>query len=127
MTKEEAINTIISVGCDTNKISDGYHTFEQLYEHRVILYMALCQMIEKYRHYDNIHIWMSELHSDGSKFEGWFILGINSKKGEQISYHLPMSKWNACTEFAEVLGYAPEFDGHTSDDVLARLCAVAGI
>lgn len=25
-----------------NDISDGYHTFDELYEHRVLLYLNLC-------------------------------------------------------------------------------------
>lgn len=120
MNKEEAINAIIASGCDTNKISDGYHTFGQLYEHRIVLFIALCRSIDMYSLNDPM-IWMSECHSDGSKFDGWFIMGISSEKGKQISYHLPIEKWNECSEFAHVLGKAPEFDGHTSDDVLLRL------
>lgn len=29
---------------DTNQISDGYHTFGELYEHRIALFRALCSM-----------------------------------------------------------------------------------
>lgn len=116
MTKEEAINVIIQ-GCDTNKISDGYHTFEQLYEHRIVLYIALCRISERA---DNKLIWRSKKHSDGSEWDGWFLLGINDKKGKQITYHLPSRFWNAC-EFAYTKEVAPEFDGHTSEDVLQRL------
>ena len=36
---------------------------------------------------------------------------------KQITYHLPLSKWEE-TGFAETLEKAPEFDGHTPDDVL---------
>lgn len=114
----DALNELIkSNGIDTNKISDGYHTFEELYEHRIVLFIALC------REMDDVGkgaIWKSKKHSDGSEWEGWFIMGIYQTPGAQITYHLPMSKWADC-EFAYELPKAPEFDGHTSADVLERL------
>jgi hypothetical protein len=112
--KEEEINKLIADGCDTNKISDGYHTFAELYEHRIELFIALCRKIK------NKIVWRARAHSDGSVQEGWFILGIGSEKGEQITYHLPMSKWDE-TDFADELETAPEYDGHTGEDVLKRL------
>lgn len=105
---------------------DGYHTFDELYEHRIILFIALCRLLRRQEHAvlslpgEFAFVWRSKLHSDGSSFEGWFILGISQEKGEQITYHLPVSKWEA-TGFAETLAQAPEFDGHTSEDVLQRL------
>lgn len=99
---------------------DGYHTFDELYEHRHTLWIALCRTWdtdnESYTH----RPWRSKIHSDGSKYEGWFLLGIGKEPKKQISYHLPISKWEE-TSFAETLDKAPEFDGHTSDDVLERL------
>lgn len=103
---------------------DGYHTFEELYEHRIELFVALCSQLDWLdtellgRNY--YYIWRSQKHSDGTQLEGWFLLGIGREKGKQITYHLPMSKWDE-TDFAETLDQAPEFDGHTSDDVLFRL------
>lgn len=107
-------------GCDC----DGYHTFDELYEHRITLYIALCRIYRtKTVRQFGIHapkVWRSKYHSDGSNWDGWFIMGISEENGEQITYHLPMSKWDE-TGFAETLGKAPEFDGHTSEDVLERL------
>jgi hypothetical protein len=113
MTKEQKINALIAKGCDTNLISDGYHTFGELYEHRIVLFIALCRKLKK-------NVWRSQTHSDGSRLEGWFILGIGYEQGEQITYHLPMSKWEE-TDFAETLDKSPEYDGHKSADVLQRL------
>jgi hypothetical protein len=98
-------------------ISDGYHTFDELYSHRVQLFIALCKHLD---YSGREWPWRSKLHSDGSSFEGWFVLGLYKKPGEQITYHLPMSKWDEC-RFAETLERAPEWDGHTSADVLERL------
>lgn len=95
------------------KISDGYHTFEELYEHRHIIFIALC------KNYKN-KVWRSKLHLDGSNYAGWFILGINKEKGKQITYHLPINKWKE-TSFTETLKKAPEFDGHSPKDVINRI------
>lgn len=116
ITNESALNTLIQgEHINRNQISDGYHTFGELYEHRIVLFICLCFYL-----YKDHYVWRSKAHSDGSIFDGWFIMGIGEKKGEQISYHLPMRFWDN-TLFAKTLGRAPEWDGHTSADVLDRL------
>jgi len=100
---------------------DGYHTFNELYEHRCRLFIAL--MWAKWR-----NAWASKVHADGSIWEGWFIAGIHTKSGD-ITYHLPIKYWDEifmCRKDGEqeciiTLDKAPEWDGHTSDDVLERL------
>jgi hypothetical protein len=111
-------NLILKVTIDgeesTGNISDGYHTFTELYDHRITLYIALCKELA------GLYVWRSKLHSDGTSFDGWFILGISDEKGKQITYHIPLEKWNDCN-FACDRDKAPEFDGHTSQDVLERI------
>ncbi len=102
----------ITIEGENLKVSDGYHTIEELYEHRIELFIALC------RHFPTR--WKSKLHADGSSFDGWFIMGIDKEKGYQISYHLPIRFWDQCA-FITTLDRAPEWDGHTSDDVLKRI------
>ncbi len=99
----------------TGQTSDGYHTFDELYEHRIALFLALCNYAK-----DNITVWRSKLHSDGSAIDGWFVMGIGTMYGRQITYHLPMSRWDDAG-FVMTLDRAPPFDGHTSADVLKRL------
>lgn len=126
---ESEINALIKDGViDSNKISDGYHTFGELYEHRITLFIALCKWYNSRMGLDSTsgvmgrYVWRSKKHSDGELAFGgnWFVLGINKERGEQITYHLPMDKWDEC-EFAKELKLAPEWDGHTSEDVLNRL------
>lgn len=111
-------------GVNAGEISDGYHTFNELYEHRFTLFIALCKMI--YYHHPDTHftgqfpIWRSREHSDGSEWPGWFILGIGMAPGHQITYHLPEGKWGL-VEFAKTLDRAPEYDGHTANDAILRL------
>jgi len=47
-------------------------------------------------------------------------MGIGKESGEQITYHLPESLWGK-TDFADTLEKAPQYDYHTSNDVLNRL------
>ncbi len=70
--------------------------------------------------YQYKNVWRSKKHSDGSEYEGWFIMGIGTEKGEMITYHLPMTYWEN-TSFAITRGTAPEWDGHTSADVINRI------
>lgn len=117
------INGLIEQGradgrVDSNLISDGYHTFGELYDHRITLYIALCRTLSFTK-----PVWRAQKHHDGSSFDGWFIMGIESEPGKQISYHLPMSRWEQC-RFAHTMDLAPEWDGHTSQDVLNRLSLI---
>lgn len=102
---------------DTSQVSDGYHTFGELYEHRIVLFIALCRFVQQF---GTASVWRSRIHSDGTSFDGWFVLGIFERKGLQITYHLPNTRWQEC-DFAKQLDCAPEFDGHTPSDVLERL------
>lgn len=36
----------LTVECDAEQVSDGYHTFGELYAHRCILFAALCHAHE---------------------------------------------------------------------------------
>lgn len=119
--KNRFLKDIEANGGEDMDASDGYHTFTELYEHRIALFIALCRArSEDDKFYGIDEIWRSKLHSDGTSFEGWFVMGIGKDLGDQITYHLPLSKWEE-TDFAETLEQAPEFDGHTSADVLERL------
>lgn len=112
MSKEALINNLIKKEeVDTNLISDGYHTFGQLYEHRIELFIALARWVNDH---SLIPVWKFKTE------EGWFLLGINTEGDKQITYHLPMSKWEE-TKFAYTRLIKPEWDGHTSNDVLERL------
>lgn len=114
-------------GPEEMECSDGYHTFGELYDHRITLFIALCRMtdnIDRIGDYgsEDLTVWRSKYHSDGELAFGgiWFVLGINKEPGKQITYHLPIERWEE-TNFAETLDKAPAYDDHTSEDVLQRL------
>lgn len=113
---ERIINYVIRKFCKDENISDGYHTFDELYEHRIRLFIALCSSL-RYQ-----EVWVSKKHHDGTSMEGWFIMGIGAAKGKQISYHLPEKYLKECTARFALHEHAPyKWDGHTSEDVLKRL------
>lgn len=113
---------LLSFAEEVEDISDGFHSFKELYDHRIQLFIALC-------HATNVLIdecgglerspWKSKKHSDGTEWDGWFIAGIHTEQGKQISYHLPIEKWDEL--HVQELETAPVWDGHTPDDVLDRL------
>lgn len=112
--KLEQINKEIKNLDDTNKVSDGWHTFGELYEHRITLFITLMKLLPKLS-------WRANNHDDGTMFEGWFVAGIHLPTGD-ITYHLPAEKWMDLDGLGiATTNCAPKWDGHTSDDVLLRL------
>ncbi len=96
-------------------ISDGYHTFNELYDHRCTLFIAFASTYK-----DGAYFWKSAKHADGSMMEGFFIAGLFVQHGKQIAYHMPVKFWELCPE-ARTLDVAPEWDKHTPDQALERL------
>jgi hypothetical protein len=119
-------STIVIPG-DTGEVSDGYHTFNQLYEHRHALFLTLVQMLVMLGE-SKVKGWMSEVHNDNTGMLGWFIIGVDIKGSgslgkTQISYHLPIRLWPVARAIIgiHVMAKAPKWDGHSSDDVISRL------
>ena len=116
---------------DIGTVSDGDHTFTELYEHRYHLYIALCKSYCTTRYHGTIldKTWKQKFtcnksykHDDWSSFEWYFIMQLETPHW-QISYHLPNALWNTCA-FASTLEKSKTWDGHTSDDVLEILLKI---
>lgn len=95
------------------KVSDEYHTMDELYQHRMALNIALFQAIRR-----NYEVMKSKLHHDGTMFDGYFIVMAITPLG-QISYHYHLKYWDKFDLYE--VNRTPEYDGHTSLDVLDRL------
>jgi hypothetical protein len=108
---------------DGVQVSDGFHTFEELYDHRVTLFLALCRELK--RSGRGREVWRSRRHHKGGSpmYRGFFIMGISAEPNKQISYHLPLKRWKEAS-FARTLANAPAWDGHTPADVIKRLKAL---
>lgn len=92
-------------------ISDGSHTFDELYHHRMILFAVICNA-NKYR------AWKSKLHADGTMYNNYFIVGITTVKGD-YTYHYHIDNWDYFN--VKELEFAPEWDGHTPKDITRLL------
>lgn len=106
------INEQISMLPEKDLITDGSHTFDELYFHRMILFAALCKK-NKYLS------WKSKLHEDGTMFKDYFIVGIDTPEGT-YSYHYHMQYWDHFDGIREYEN-APEWDGHKPEDVTRLL------
>ena len=88
-------------------LSDGLHTFSDLYEHRHLLFINLCLMAPCFS------AWRNDPDSDN------FFLYLETRNG-QVSYRIP-------NEFKPMVLHKIKFDphykwdGHKSEDVLNRL------
>ena len=140
VTLEDTVNRIIQAWKDNNEIntgliSDGYHTFDELYEFRKVYNATLFNEWAKVDS-NNISINFSSWgvskydvhkswkHHDGELCfgGGWFIVVAILPTG-QISNHYKAEDWGLFKiPEAETAKY--EFDGHTPQDVIKRLLAL---
>ena len=103
---------------DKGNISDGYHTFNELYEYRLLYNASMFNELAKQGLYD-VH--KSKLHSDGTipfSDENWFIVQAELPTG-QISNHYEMKDWDLFN--IPEKEKANPYDGHTPQDVAKRL------
>lgn len=99
-------------------LSDGYHTFKELYEFRMMYNAALFNSWAKQGLYETHK---SYRHYDGEECfgGGWFIVVAILPTG-QISNHYRNEYWDLF-RLEEVDKAKYEFDGHTGKDVIDRL------
>ena len=92
----------------TKDISDGYHTFGELYHHRAILFSIICNTYKD-------RAWKSKLHDDGTMYDEMFIVGVETSEG-QYTYHYHIEPYWDLFDVKE-LDYAPKYDGHKPEDI----------
>lgn len=103
----------------SGELSDGYHTFNELYDYRMI-YNAMIVNEFASRELYNCH--KSLKHHDGNYCfgGGWFIMTMDLPTG-QVSNHYPTKYWELfkCVEKP----MADEWDGHTLAEAFDRMYA----
>lgn len=99
---------------DKGEISDGYHTFNELYYYRMLYNAAFFNMLPK----ELVH--KSKKHHDGEECfgGGWFIVMANLPTG-QISNHYELKDWNLFQIPEKEV--ADKWDGHTPQEAADRL------
>lgn len=104
----------------TGEISDGHHTFNELYKQRAILFCTVCNL------YPDI-AWKSRKHYNEESdpmYEGDFIAGIYTPLG-QAAFHLKNNYWDML--HVGELERAPKYDGYSSDEALARIASLGDL
>lgn len=96
----------------TGNTSDGYHTFNELYHHRAILFSVICNDRPD-------RAWKSKKHHDGTMYDGMFIVGIQTPNG-QATYHYDIDPYWDMFRVPE-LSQAPKWDGHTPAQAIERI------
>ena len=118
--RETAIKNelIIPEDGEVMNVSDGYHTFKELYDFRRAYNAAL---FNEWAEQDKYKVHKSWKHNDGVDCfgGGWFIVVANLPTG-QISNHYEGKYWDLF-KVNSVPRALFEFDGHSPQDVLKRL------
>lgn len=100
---------------DMGEVSDGYHTFNQLYHQRAVLFATIVNQ-------NKDKAWKSWKHEDGKfcfdKEKEWFIVGVDTPEGS-YTYHYEKKYWDLFD--CEELDRGKHWDGHTDDDVTRLL------
>lgn len=96
----------------TGETSDGYHTFNELYHHRAVLFSVIVKAFPD-------KAWKARKHHDGSMYDGMFIVGIETPDG-QATYHYDNDPYWDMFDCREV-EFAPEWDGHTAAQAIERI------
>lgn len=97
----------------TDDVSDGYHTFDELYYQRMMLTKTVA--LAAVTNFDKDTVYRSKLHSDGTMYKDFFIVVFNTPEGN-FSYHYHMMYWGVF-DFLKERPNAGDFDGHTWKDV----------
>ncbi len=102
---------------DMGSVSDGYHTFDELYEQRMLYNAAFMN----YLPHEEFRVHKSKRHNDGEEpfGGGWFIVMAVLPDGKQISNHYEMKDWDLFQ--VPTQPRADKWDGHTAEDVANRL------
>ena len=96
----------------TGDTSDGYHTFNELYHHRAVLFSVIVKAFPD-------KAWKSKQHNDGTMYDGMFIVGIDTPEG-QATYHYDIDPYWDMFKCQE-LERAPKWDGHTPAQAIERI------
>ena len=99
---------------DMGEVSDGYHTFNELYYYRMLYNAAFFNLLPK----EWVH--KSKRHHTGEECfgGGWFIVMANLPTG-QISNHYELKDWDLFKVPEKEI--ADEWDGHTPQEAADRL------
>ena len=112
LKRREAICEVAGVS-EIDDLSDGFHTFRQLYYQRMMLFATIVKQ-------NKDRAWKSLRHENGELCfgGGWFVVGIDTPEGS-YTYHYENKYFDLFD--CEILDYSKHWDGHTEKDVTRLL------
>jgi hypothetical protein len=104
-----------------NDISDGYHTFKDLYDYRMAYNALWVNEIHRNGNSEKYKLHKSLKHHDGEPCfgGGWFIVSLKLPTG-QISNHYKIKHWDLF-KIPEYEKSILEYDGHTPEIAKDRM------
>lgn len=107
--KEPAADVVEIPKTGLGDLSDGYHTFNNLYFQR-------CMLFKQIVHDHKDRAWKTRFHEDGEPCfgGGWFLVAIDTPNGA-YGYHYEDKYWDLFD--CEELPRAKHWDGYTEKDV----------
>lgn len=103
---------------DMGEVSDGYHTFNELYRYRMLYNAAFFNLLARN---GQVEVCKSRRHSDGEKCFGsddWFIVMAILPTG-QVSNHYESKYWDLFDVPERETAF--EYDGHTPNEAADRI------
>lgn len=116
------VPNVYTFNVDNDKVSDDYHTMQELYDTRLALCVALLNsmsLTDEGRIMGQPFVVKSKLHNDGTMFDGYFVIAAFLDR-KQISFHYALEHWDKF-QIPEVERIPWEYDGHKTSDVIERL------
>lgn len=111
---QDLIDSLQQKQIDMGEVSDGYHTFNELYYYRMLYNAAFFNLLPK-----NI-VHKSKKHHTGEECfgGGWFIVMANLPTG-QVSNHYELKDWDLFK--VPEKEFADEWDGHSPQEAAKRI------
>lgn len=115
---DSVLEILAGVPIKVENVSDGYHTFKELYHYRM-LFNAL--LFNEWAVHGKYNVQRSFKHSDGEPCfgGGWFIVVADTPFG-QISNHYEAKDWDMFAAVPQV-DIPMEYDGHTPQEAAERM------
>ena len=107
--------TPVKVSCESKFISDGSHSFADLYDIRSLLFCHLCHCFPKMA-------WRSLRNENGTIIHDgdMFLAGLRSPQGD-VNFHLSISAYWHMLHGIEEKKCSPRHDGSSSKEQMERL------
>lgn len=118
---EEAAYVWKKAKVNKDDVSDGYHTFRELYMHRMALTLCMLQDTSRFLSHKSLR----HHPLDQPCFDDSFVV-MFYVQGKQCSYHYDLKYWDMFVS-VPTKEHADKWDGHTPENVVGRILDGGGV